>query len=579
MMLRADLPAQGAVRSDEELVDAAQDDGDTDEGEKPWESGGHGLRNEQPAGLPKSPKQPSAQDIAMHNLTHFPYRDWCPHCVASRRPNTPHRSRALEERKIPLVVADYCYLRDSKDQDLATCLVVGVYPYRMTMATVVDMKGRDENAIKRVSKFFKMCGLTHFAMKSDQETSRKALLDEAVTMAGKSSVLEPTVAAPEMSSVGESQSNGKAERTVQRVEDQIRTLKSATEGRFSTGTTGYKIQSTHATMDWMVEYGASLCSKYSVGDDGKSAFERLHGKRANEHLVEFGEKVMYYIPKARRAKLDRRFGIGVFMGKALWGDDNFISRADGTVVKARGLARMPPGNRWDATMFSAVKDRPQDAERPNTADDVEATESPHAAIDAAVDDLDDNAHQEAREDAGARAMRLTKGMCKKCGYTEACPRCRVYRTGNQSLRRKTHTLECRAAIYEAMRAAGDLRLRETNPDVSKPDADDPQVGDPFNEIPGLIDDHPDDVPDIDCPPTEIVDLQSDDDFLTGDFLDGGEMSVDVDTVTDILMTCGVDVLTARRKACSLAKDNPDRVIAAALKECDLHRSLWARQHR
>ena len=70
MMLRADLPAQGAVRSDEELVDAAQDDGDTDEGEKPWESGGHGLRNEQPAGLLKSPKQPSAQDIAMHNLTH-----------------------------------------------------------------------------------------------------------------------------------------------------------------------------------------------------------------------------------------------------------------------------------------------------------------------------------------------------------------------------------------------------------------------------------------------------------------------------------------------------------------------------
>ena len=156
MMLRADLPARSAVRSDEELVDAAQDDGDTDEGEKPWESGGHGLRNEQPAGLLKSPKQPSAQDIAMHNLTHFPYRDWCPHCVASRRPNTPHRSRALEERKIPLVVADYCYLRDSKDRDLATCLVVGVYPYRMTMATVVDMKGRDENTIRRVSKFFKM---------------------------------------------------------------------------------------------------------------------------------------------------------------------------------------------------------------------------------------------------------------------------------------------------------------------------------------------------------------------------------------------------------------------------------------
>ena len=153
------------------------------------------------------------------------------------------------ERRIPLVVADYCYLRDRKDQDVATCLVVGVYPYKMVMATIVDMKGRDDNAIRRVARFFTECGLTHFALRSDQESSIKAILVEAVAMSSKTSEdEEPSVAPQELSSVGESQSNGKAERTVQRVEDLIRTLKSATETKL-----GARIGSTLPAMAWLVE--------------------------------------------------------------------------------------------------------------------------------------------------------------------------------------------------------------------------------------------------------------------------------------------------------------------------------------
>ena len=35
-----------------------------------------------------APILPSKAVIEAHNLTHWPYRDWCPHCVASRRPNS-----------------------------------------------------------------------------------------------------------------------------------------------------------------------------------------------------------------------------------------------------------------------------------------------------------------------------------------------------------------------------------------------------------------------------------------------------------------------------------------------------------
>ena len=84
---------------------------------------------------------------------------------------------------------------------------------------VVDMKGRDEMAIKRLGEFIKSIGMTHFAYRCDQEKSLLALIDEAVLSVGRTAVNEGghngVVATPELSSVGESQSNGRAERGVQ----------------------------------------------------------------------------------------------------------------------------------------------------------------------------------------------------------------------------------------------------------------------------------------------------------------------------------------------------------------------------
>ena len=31
-----------------------------------------------------APKQPSDRERALHEVTHLPYKSWCPHCVAGR---------------------------------------------------------------------------------------------------------------------------------------------------------------------------------------------------------------------------------------------------------------------------------------------------------------------------------------------------------------------------------------------------------------------------------------------------------------------------------------------------------------
>ena len=60
---------------------------------------------QQQRGMP-SPAQPTVDDLALHWLTHLPYRNWCKWCVAAKRANAPHQSLPGATREIPLLVAD-----------------------------------------------------------------------------------------------------------------------------------------------------------------------------------------------------------------------------------------------------------------------------------------------------------------------------------------------------------------------------------------------------------------------------------------------------------------------------------------
>ena len=99
-----------------------------------------------------SPIQPSKAQLDAHNLTHWPYRSWCPHCVAARRQNSPHlRSTSATRRTVPLLVADYCFVRDNEDKVLATVLVAKLEPSNLLLSTAVDEKGVNEAAVARLA--------------------------------------------------------------------------------------------------------------------------------------------------------------------------------------------------------------------------------------------------------------------------------------------------------------------------------------------------------------------------------------------------------------------------------------------
>ena len=92
---------------------------------------------------------------------------------------------------------------------------------------------------------------------------------------------------------------GGAERAVQLVENQARTLLSALEDRLQ-----WEIPAEHAIMHWLIRHAAYLLTKFHIGADHMTGYQRLHGKGSSERTAELGEHVLIYVPKKRRKKLD-----------------------------------------------------------------------------------------------------------------------------------------------------------------------------------------------------------------------------------------------------------------------------------
>ena len=179
-----------------------------------------------PRALP-DPRAPSLDIVRKHNLTHWPYAPWCPHCVMARRTSDPHfQSRDEGERQQPLFVVDYCFIRNAADEELITLLVGKLYPFRKVFCCVVDSKGTDPHAVTRLVEFLRDAGVHKFTYKCDQESSLNAMMDvatremniqrymdEAIRRSGRAGTFVP-LTDPENSAVGSSASNGRAERTV-----------------------------------------------------------------------------------------------------------------------------------------------------------------------------------------------------------------------------------------------------------------------------------------------------------------------------------------------------------------------------
>ena len=251
----------------------------------------------------------------------------------------------------------------------------------------------------------------------------------------------------EQSPVGESQSNGVAERQLQAVEDLLRTMRGALMHRLQC-----RITATHLIFQWLVMHVASVMNRYVVGGDGRTAFQRLHGRRASSKAVEFGERVFYYIPKKLRAKMSLRWRLGMYLGVASHSGEHLIGTWSGDVVRTRSIVRTVESARWSSELADRLKGVPAYPvpSGNNAYENVEKNEDPHAMADFEQVDKKDKEFA----DKTRRRIRITKADLDKYGFTSGCPRCADLQSGARDSTHN-HSEDCRFRIYGEWEAKSD----------------------------------------------------------------------------------------------------------------------------
>ena len=176
-----------------------------------------------------NPARPSREEVEEHEKTHLPYRNWCGHCVKGHGVEAACRTSG-GGGELPEFHLDWAFPGDEEGGKGLTMLVVRMRDVRMTMSSLAPSKSTGEFIARRVVAFMKECGCEggDLVVKSDHESATVALLEKVARVRAEKGAGRTVI---EHSPVNSSKSNGVVERAVRSVEEQMRTMRGALDGR------------------------------------------------------------------------------------------------------------------------------------------------------------------------------------------------------------------------------------------------------------------------------------------------------------------------------------------------------------
>ena len=270
-----------------------------------------------------SPNTPSKREREEHEVTHLPFRSWCPHCVRGRGQASPHvHGKEKEENRLPTIALDYGFLGE-EDRKSITTIAIRDSKSGALHGFQVPQKGvSDERVSKKIAGWVDGLGYKRVVIKSDQEPSIIALRAEIMR-------ISRTEMVPEYSPVKDSKPNDAAENAVKGMAGMIRTLKGAVEAKI-----GEQLKEDDAMILWIIDYAGTLITRSKVDADGRSAYQRLKGKSPTNQITAIGEKVLYMPVKKggeRMNKLAPRFKYGVWLGVSGRTSESPVGSSEGII--------------------------------------------------------------------------------------------------------------------------------------------------------------------------------------------------------------------------------------------------------
>ena len=394
----------------------------------------------------QAPLRVSQRERDEHELTHTPYRSWCQYCVRGRGRNAAHRKMVEQDAAaVPRVSMDYFYISTADEVAHENPILVmvdestGERYARAVGRKGLGADGENNWLIRDMSEELRAWGHAggeagRLILKSDGERSIVAVRDALAKFHGGRVI-------PESPPRGESQSNGTVEEAGKTVREYLRVLKEQIEHKAA-----IQLKGSDNIISWMVRWSAMVYSRFAIGRDGLTAYERRRGRRCTIPTVCFGERIWYKELRQfhdRRDKLDSEWFEGIWLGHSR-GSNEHIVGTDSGVIRAYAVKRQPEDRRWNAEMLRNLKGTPQQP-RPD---------QPGSAVPVSVrfDVEEDAAPQEPQPppQRQIRRMRITETLLQQYGYTVGCEGCRFRRAGLGETR--PHTEECRTRVEAALAA-------------------------------------------------------------------------------------------------------------------------------
>ena len=407
-----------------------------------------------------TPELPSAKEVAEHNLSHDPYRSWCPVCVEAQGKEDSHRRDGGHEHDggIPTIGMDYGFYGEGlvgteekgAREDEVKALIMKDYTTGAMWGHVVTVKGPgDEWAMKQAAADIEYLGRRDVRLKTDGEPAIVAVQSNLIARRAP-----PRKTLPTNPPRFDPQANGCIEKGMQDYNVQLRKLKIALERNIQ-----QNIPCKSAILEWMVEHAGFLHTRYVLGRDGKTAYERLTGRRFMGRIVEFGEQVRAKLAKPmqrgrNKAKLKPKWASATWVGISQRTGEHRVVLNSGKAVRVRTIKRKPLELRWDAEKILNMKATPR---RPDPSDPKKDEVQNGEDLDKLVMEdivIDEGEAQGSKPPEipiranDVRELRMTKKILDKYGRTPECPGCMASQTPGAGPR--LHTDACRGRIYQEM---------------------------------------------------------------------------------------------------------------------------------
>ena len=127
---------------------------------------------------PVSAEVPSEYEQSQHRLTHVPYKQWCPSCLAHRARSDRHeRSGESHAGAVPTISFDYFFTKsdgqagDSGNPDTITALVVVDSHTGFVSCIPLEGKSQLDHANREIIKFVQMLGHSEVILHCDNGPS------------------------------------------------------------------------------------------------------------------------------------------------------------------------------------------------------------------------------------------------------------------------------------------------------------------------------------------------------------------------------------------------------------------------